>query len=256
MWFEANYMKLNQSKCHFITQGSRECLWIKVGNEIIWERQCEKLLGITVDKNLNFEKHISNVCKKASQKVSALARITRILPFWKRRTILKAFIESQFSYCPLVWMFCSRKMNFIHERALRLVYDDYTSSFVELLDKDNSMSFHHRNVHYVAIEMFKVKNDLCPSFMKELFTYNNNNGQFVRPHVRTTHMGKESLRAFDPIVWNTMVPERVKDSPNIGVFKERIKYWIPDNCTCKLCIDYVPGVGYGVYNGDVFYPRP
>ena len=117
-------MKLNQDKCHFLTNGSKECLWIRVGKEQIWESQSEKLLGITIDKNLTFNEHLTNICKKASQKLSALARISQVLPFHKRRTIMKAFVESQFSYCPLVWMFCSRKMdrkmNFIQERALRL----------------------------------------------------------------------------------------------------------------------------------------
>ena len=96
-------------------------LWVKVGDEMIWESKAEKLLGVTVDTNLNFNTHLLNLCKKASQKVSALARITRILPFHKRRLILKSFIESQFSHCPLVWMFCSRKMNrkmnYIHEKS-------------------------------------------------------------------------------------------------------------------------------------------
>ena len=91
-----------------------------------------------MDKNLDFEEHLSVVCKKASQNVSALARLARILSFPKRKLILNTFIESQFSYCPLVWMFCSRKLNrkinYIHERALRLVYDDYTSTFEELLN--------------------------------------------------------------------------------------------------------------------------
>ena len=49
LWFENNYMKLNQSKCHFLTAGSPEHLWVKVGSEKIWESQTEKLLGITVD---------------------------------------------------------------------------------------------------------------------------------------------------------------------------------------------------------------
>ena len=133
LWFDYNYMKLNQSKCHFLTCGTIEHLWVNVGDEMIWESQSEKLLGMTVDKKLNFNLHLKNLCKKVNQKISALARLVRILPFHKRHLILKTFIESQFSYCPLVWMFCSRtmnrKINHIHERALRLVYQDYTSSF-------------------------------------------------------------------------------------------------------------------------------
>ena len=168
-------MKLNQSKCHFLTCGSSEHLWAKVGNEVIWESQSEKLLGMTVDKNLNFDLHLKTLCKKVNQKVSALARIVSILPFQKRHLIMKTFIESQFSYCPLVWMFCSRtmnkKINHIHERTLRLVYQDYTTSFEGLLKKDGSVTFHHRNIRQVAIEMYKVRHDLSPPFIKELFTH-------------------------------------------------------------------------------------
>ena len=246
--------------CHFLTQGSSEWLWIRVGNEIIWESQSEKLLGITIDKNLNFDEHLTNVCRKASQKLSALARVSQILPFYKRKMIMKAFVESQFSYCPLVWVFCSRKMNrkinFIHERALRLVHDDYTSTFADLLEKDGSLSFHNRNIHQVAIEMYKVKNELSPSFMKKLFHHNIKNDKFIRPPSHTTRNGLESLRNFGPVVWNTMVPNNVKMSPNINIFKERIKNWVPEKCLCKLCIDYVPGVGYGIFKDNVFYPRP
>ena len=99
-------------------------LFVKVGYEMIGESMSEKLLGITVDKQLNFNAYLENVCKKASCKVTALARLVRILPFRKRRIMLNTFIESQFSYCPLVWMFCSKKMhnkiNHIHEMELRL----------------------------------------------------------------------------------------------------------------------------------------
>ena len=142
LWFQANYMKLNQEKCHFLTSGCVEHLWVKVGDELIWESRAEKLLGVTVDKNLDFNLHLSNLCKKASQKLSALARIARILPFFKRRLILKSF-ESQFSYFPFIWMLCSRKMdrkiNHVHERSFRLVYNDNFSSFYELLRKDKSV---------------------------------------------------------------------------------------------------------------------
>ena len=133
----------------------------------------------------------------------------------------------------------NRKMNHVHERALRLVYNDYSSTFVELLKEDKSVSFHHRNIHNLAIEMYKAKKDLSPSFMKEIFTYN----IFICPKVRTD-MGKLSIRSFGPIVWNRMVPDYIKSSLNINIFKERIKSWVPDNCDCNLCKDWVDGVGY------------
>ena len=162
VWFDNNYMKVNKDKCHFLVSDNiTEHFWAKVDDELIWESREEKLLGVIIDKNLNFNSHLITLCKKVGQKVTALARIMRFLPFDKRRLILKTFIESQFSYCPLVWMFCSqnmnRKINHIHERALRLVYKDYRSSFEELLRNDKSISIHHRNIHSVAIEMFKVK---------------------------------------------------------------------------------------------------
>ena len=89
----------------------------------------------------------SIICKKSNSKVTAWARMVNIIPLKGKRVLMKAFIESQFSYCALIWMFCSRKMNrkinHIKERALRLVYDDYLSSFDELLRKDNSVCIHH-----------------------------------------------------------------------------------------------------------------
>ena len=79
-----------------------------------------------IDYKLNFEEHLSKVCHKASQKLNALTRITSYMNINQRKRIMRAFISSQFGYCPLVWFFCSRKinnrMNRIQERALRIVY--------------------------------------------------------------------------------------------------------------------------------------
>ena len=86
-----------------------ERIW--VGDERIWESYQEKLLGLTIDKKLKFDKHLSILCEKVSGKVSALARMVKIIPFHKKGLLMRTFIESQFSYCLLIWMFCSRKMN-------------------------------------------------------------------------------------------------------------------------------------------------
>ena len=78
------------------------------------------------------------MCKKANIKLHALAGISKFLDKDKLRALTKAFIESQFGYCSLIWMFHSRvlnnKINNPHERSLRLLYSDHTSSFQELLN--------------------------------------------------------------------------------------------------------------------------
>ena len=87
-----------------------------------------KLQGISIDTTVSFGHHIRSLCKKASQKLHALARIAHYMDFEKRRSLMNAFEMSQFNYCPLIWMFHNRALNNridkIHERALRLVYQN------------------------------------------------------------------------------------------------------------------------------------
>ena len=89
----------------------------------------------------------------------------------KRKVLIKAFITSQFSYCPLIWMLHNRTINNcinnIHERALRLAYEDNQPSFKELIEKDHYVTVHHRNLQ--VLEIFKVKSDLASDIMKDVF---------------------------------------------------------------------------------------
>ena len=148
-------------------------------------------------------------------------------------------------------MFCSctmnKKINHIHERALRIVYRDYESSFEELLNQDKSLTFHHRNIHQVALEMFKVKFHLSPPFMEDIFTVidggSRSGDDFRRPNITSVKMGCRSLRSFGPIVWNSMLPEKYKSITSLDEFKIAIKTWKPENCPCELCNPIIPGVG-------------
>ena len=98
-------------------------------------------------------------CKQASKKLHALARISSYLSDHQRKILMKSFILSQFSYCPIIWMFCNRKsnniINKIHERALRIAYNDYTSNFENLLSNDESVTIHQRNIQSLACEIHK-----------------------------------------------------------------------------------------------------
>ena len=168
-----------------------------------------KLIGITTDNNLNFDKYISLLCAKANRKLSVLARISSYLTFHQKRTLIKAFFESQFRYGSLTWMFRSRKsnnkINLLHERALRMIYNDQISSFQELLEKDNFFTVHHFNIQSLAVEMFKVINNIAATIIDDLFTtYDSYNlrlkSKVVVPRVRTVHNGENSIQHYGTLI--------------------------------------------------------
>ena len=140
---------------------------------IIEKKKSEELLGILIDHKLTFENHLLNIVQKVNQKLQALARISKYIPRKKLRIIMKAFVSSQFAYCPLIWMFHSRqinhKINKLHERALRIVYNDHFLSFEELLSKDKSVTVHQINLQTLATEMYKILNGLSPDIMQDIF---------------------------------------------------------------------------------------
>ena len=86
--------------------------------------------------------------------------------------------------------------------------------------------------------------------MHEIFPDRNYNGPDIRsqkdfevPLVNSVNNGQETLRYLGPIVWE-MIPNSIKDSASLNIFKNKIKTWIPEKCPCRLCKDYIQGLGY------------
>ena len=171
-WLKENYMKVNTDKSHLLLSGNTKHE-SNIDNNIIKSEPQQELLGITIDSNLSFEDHVNKVCQKTSQKLNALARISPFMDENKRKIIMKSFITSQFGYCPLIWMFHSRnlnnKINSLHERALRITYNDRFLTFQELLEKDNCVSIHHRNLQVLAVEMFKIYRNISTKILNDNF---------------------------------------------------------------------------------------
>ena len=121
---------------------------------------------------------------------------------------MKAFVESQFGYYPLTWMFHIRGLNNkikrIHERALRITYKDKSSTFQELLEKDNSASIHHRNVQKPAIEIYKVLHGFSPPILNYIFVpiscpYNFHQNDTLQPQrVNSVRHGTEFISFYGP----------------------------------------------------------
>ena len=138
----------------------------------------------------------------------------------------------------------------IHERSLRIIYNDKQSSFTELLNKNNSVSIHIRNIQRLAIEMFRFYNGLSPPLMSNMFKLKAENfynlrqvSEFSRPMVKSGYHGTESISHLGPKIWD-ILPENLKSIDNLEHFKKEIKSWKPDNCPCRLCKVNIESVGF------------
>ena len=166
----------------------------------------------------------------------------------QRRTLMKTFIESQFGHCPLIWIFHGRivnkKNNHLHEKVLRIVYKYYISSFEDLLKRDKSITIYHKNIQSLAIELFKVKQNLFDSILRNIFqarpiSYNlRAQIDFIRSNTSTSQYELNSMRCF------ALIPLEIKRLVSIESFKEKIKKWEPSSCNCKLYQPYIANIAY------------
>ena len=179
----------------------------------------EKSLGITIDSNFTFEKHINELCKKGSLKLHSLTRCAKFMSAEKRRLIFKASIISQFNYCPLVWIFHTKQLNnrinSLHKKASRVTYEDGNLSFSELLGLDKSVSIHCRHIKHLLAEIYKVQMGFSPPIMSDIFSenssYNLKSSVTVnRRNIRTSKFGFDTVSTIGAILWNDLPAESKK----------------------------------------------
>ena len=250
-WISNNGLKANPDKFHLLLSDINPDFSIKVDNCEIKNSKCEKLLGIKIDNKLAFDYHVTDICTKVSQKLHALSRVSNLMTFDHRKKIMNAFILSQFGYCPLVWMFHSRtlnnRINNLHERALRLVYQDSKSTFEALLLKSESFTIHIRNIQSLAIELYKVWYGLSPKIMNMVFPLNTSSrypgeNNFMTRNIKKVSHGTETLSHLGPKIWS-LVPADMKKF-SLSIFTKKIRKWKPKACPCRLCKVYVKDLGF------------
>ena len=137
------------------------------------------------------------------------------------------------------------RINKIHERALRLIYpSDSKLTFKELLDKNKTVTIRQKNLQVLATEIFRVKLNISPEILQELFSFNvrnydlRNQSTLKRIKANSVHLGSESLSSLAPEIWD-FVPDGFKNEKSLERFKYRIKSWTTDKCPCRICKVYI-----------------
>ena len=252
-WFKDNGMSVNPEKFHaiVINRCGRYPDVHKMnfaGFEITTEKVVN-LLGIDIDFKLNFNKHIGSLCKKAAGQLNAICRMGKYVGEDEKKILIQSFVHANFNYCPLVWFFTSpeslRKIERIQERALRITYNDFNSSIKDLLSKAQKTTFLIKQHKNLAIEVFKTLQNLNPSYMKDIFTRNENpynlrnnsrhENDLLNQNFKAFTYGECSLRNLGPKIWNAL-PMEVKNAKSLNIFKTLIDTWDGPNCSCKMCV--------------------
>ena len=245
-WFKMNDMIVNPDKFQamILSSDKRENKFqLNINDSTISSEDSVTLLGIEIDSKLNFKNHVSTICKKASRQLNAICRIQNYLGKKEKEIIVNTFVYSNFMYCPLAWHFCHKSsQNMIEKiqyRCLKLLTNDYENGYELLLKKTKNPTMEIRRMRTLALEIFKTLTDLNPSFMKDIFHFSpycshKKRDIFVHPRNTVTY-GDKSLKSFGPHIWNSL-PEQIKTTTSISIFKNFMKSWFGPKCKCKMCL--------------------
>ena len=166
---------------------------------------------------------------------------------------MKAFVESEFGYCPLIQIFHSRglnnRKNCIHERALKITYKDKSSVFQELLQNGNFVSIHHKSAQALAIKTYKALHGFYPPILNDIFVpvsrpYNfRRNDTLQRRRVNSVRHVIISISFLGQKIWD-FIPSDIKLLQFLSIFKRKIEKWVSLQYPCHLCKIYLQYVGF------------
>ena len=244
-WFTANQLVANPHKFQMMLLGTNDTsITINVNGFTINQSDYVKLLGVTLDKNLSGQKHVGEICARAGRGVMCLRRIRKYLDFKQALSLYHCYIQSHFSYCTLIWMFCNKttykSIEKVQKRALRALYNVYDLPLDALLEIDDFPQIHVLNIRCLLIEIYKTLHGLNPSFMEDIFVpksvpYSLRDTDLLTiPKSNTVRYGVNSLTFRSSILWNNL-PSFHKQSKTLHAFKDSIKTCSAFECTCILC---------------------
>ena len=235
-WFELNMMRANPEKFQLMFLGKSAVPndYINLNGTIIHATSDISVLGVEFDDTLDFSKHISTLCSKVSKQINALVRLKNLLDTESRMALYNSYIRCNFDYCSTVWMFTNKsnlqKLDKLNERAIRMVHNEYGSDYIDLLSQTKSHNIYNMCLKTLAVEMYKVRNNISPDYLMNLFVINcpvygfRDTNTFSLPHFNTKRYGYHSMQYIGSKLWND-IHVSLKDS-DLCNFKRCISTWL------------------------------
>ena len=245
-WFKINSLAANPAKFQvmFLGVANMDEINFSVGDIILVATNSVKLLGVEIDNKLTFKTHVQKMCKTVSQKSKALLRIRSYLSLESAKRLCDVFILQTFNYCPLIWMFgCKTSntlINKVHKKVLSVVYRNFNTSLEELLCQDKSVKIHVRNLRTLLYVIYKSLNKENATLMWEMFKRKTNryklrtSNTLELPPSNNTRFATKSFLFRGSILWNS-IPDVMKSVESSIEFKQKLKSWTGENCSCHIC---------------------
>ena len=250
-WLDENKMIANPTKFKGIIlkkgMPNTSDISLKIKDKTIKTKNKVVSLGIKIDNKLSYSSHVSELCKSAAGRLNALKRLKSFLCPEARKFYVNAYVLSLFNYGSLNWHFSglveTHKMEKIQERAIRFIYDDQSTDYYELLKKFKLKTLYGKRIRGICSEIYKTKNNLNPSYMKEIFESRPSAYPTRKPndiHIPASNyktFGEKSMRVEGAQIWNSL-PEKIKSATTFEIFKREINKIELKTCKCnRNCID-------------------
>ena len=237
-WFKHNNMKANASKF--------QLMYVSRSNEfndnaiVVEDTKLQPLksiniLGMELDQHLKFITHVDEICHQTGKQINALKRIKHHLENDSKLTIYNSYMNCNFNYCSVIWMFANKstldKIERTNKRALRFVTNKSHLSYNEICKKEKQLSIYKKCIKNMAIQMYKVKRGTAPDYISELFRSHNSgyemrdNSRLVLPAFNTVRYGKNSFSYLGAKIWNS-IPVTIKNSVSLSTYKSALTGWL------------------------------
>lgn len=244
-WFCDNFMLANPDKFQAIILSRDASITIsqfEIGGAIIHPSKEIKMLGFTVDDKLSFKSHVQKICTKAARQVNAFQRVSRFLCFENKLSIYECFIKANFNYGPFIYHFTgkteARMLENVNERALRLVFNDFTTPYAQFYDKYKKESLYDQRTKHVIKMVFKIIAGEAPPMSADFFVFNNvpynlRDPMLLQHMYKTKFYGFNSLRIAGASMWNKL-PSSLKLCMSEATLKESLRSHV-FTCQCGTC---------------------